>query len=613
MKYLLTIPLFLFYHSFLLAQNSEIDKLNEKIKNYIFKKPDSAKAYLFQLLEHDNQLADTTLAEAYSKLGITYNQLAVYDSSEYYFKKGIKITSKYPETQADIYSNLAINYRTTAEYSKSLEALEQAMELYKETGNLIGEGVVYGEIASNYSYMLQQEKAITYLKKSIEIFKETNDPRVYIIQQKLANAYFNNKNYEFALDLYEQAIPEFAKQNKTGYYLTLPAYAETLIQLDRAKEGEERLKEAYAGLKEANNKEYMYMVLGKLGYLYSETNRPQQAEEALSTAYAQLRDMRSTRFLEVASRYLNFLNDKGDLTRAMQVIQEVETTTDNFQFKLNGKEELDFLIGAQKTYRKKKLYEESLRTFDRIDFLKDSIKNATDQIKVKELEESYQNQIQRQKNLALTNNNLLLKENSAKQNNIIYLELAILVLLIIVILIIYRSHKKKIAFEKASVSNLRETNALLNEKQELRQELLKEKENSLIIKEQELVSMSMEIAEIQGQIKDLIDSSNEDEISPGFSQKIIGILDGKNYWQYFKTKFTEVYPDFEHSLAEMYPDLSENELAFCSMLKLQLSTKEISSLMGISQEMVVAKKNEIRKKMSLQEDLESFEQLMQEL
>lgn len=383
--------------------------------------------------------------------------------------------------------------------------------------------------------------------------------------------------------------------------------------MERVKEGEDLLLEAYAGLKEINNKEYMYVVLGKLGILYQNTNRQQQASQALKEAYENLRDMHSTRFLEAARAYLKYLNEKEDYNKAMTVITEVEKATDNFRFKLNAEDELNFLVEARLTYREMKQYEQSLTAFDRIDFLKDSLKNSIDQIKIKELEESYQNQIQREKNLALSNNNTLLKKNSDKQWYIIYLILAIGIILKVVIFIIYKYNRKKLALEKEVVENLKKTNAVLHENQILERELSEEKENSLRIKEREIVAMAMEIADIQNQIKDLVNAGKVNEISPKFANQIIGILDQKNYWQHFNTSFTEIYPDFTDSLLQMFPDLTESELAFCAMLKLQLSTKEIASLMGTDPETVVSMKNRIQKKMALQDDKVRFEALMQEL
>ncbi len=595
------------------AQSPEIDGLQQQIKNNLFRKPDSAKAYLFQLLKYSELRHDTAVAKTYSNLGITYNQLAVYDSSEYYFKKGIALAKGYPITQAQLYSNLAINYRTMAEYTKSLQALKEAMKRYKGLGDLNGEGLVYGEMASNYSYMAEKEKAITYLKKAIEIFKETEDPRLYILQQKLGNVYFNNGNFQFAIDIYEQALPEFKKQKGAPYYLTLLAYGESLVETGREKEGEARLLEAKEGLKEINNLEYMHVAMGKLGKIYAETNRPELAEKALRESFNYLLEVHSTRFLPIAATYLKFLNDNNALNTSQEVISKVKEATANYKHRMNSQDELQFLLQARETYTRTGNFETALRLFTRIDFLKDSINEAVDDVKIKQLEEMYQNEIQRERNKVLSQNNAILKEYNREQKNLTLLSLIFAVLLLILSLLLYKYHRKKLNLQKEALVQLEKSNLILQENQQLEQELRAEKENSLGNKERELVAMSLEVADIQNQIRDLLESSTKSEIAPEVATQIENILNQRNYWKHFKTKFVEVHPEFGYNLAEMFPGLSENDIAFCSLLKLQLTNKEIASLLGISHQSVISKKYRIKKKMDLQDNDESFEQLMRDL
>lgn len=595
------------------AQSPEIDGLQQQIKNNLFRKPDSAKAYLFQLLKYSELRHDTAVAKTYSNLGITYNQLAVYDSSEYYFKKGIALAKGYPITQAQLYSNLAINYRTMAEYTKSLQALTEAMKRYKGLGDLNGEGLVYGEMASNYSYMAEKEKAIIYLKKAIEIFKETEDPRLYILQQKLGNVYFNNGNFQFAIDIYEQALPEFKKQKGAPYYLTLLAYGESLVETGREKEGEARLLEAKEGLKEINNLEYMHVALGKLGKIYAETNRPELAEKALRESFNYLLEVHSTRFLPIAATYLKFLNDNNALNTSQEVISKVKEATANYKHRMNSQDELQFLLQARETYTRTGNFETALRLFTRIDFLKDSINEAVDDVKIKQLEEMYQNEIQRERNKVLSQNNAILKEYNREQKNLTLLSLIFAVLLLILSLLLYKYHRKKLNLQKEALVQLEKSNLILQENQQLEQELRAEKENSLGNKERELVAMSLEVADIQNQIRDLLESSTKSDIAPEVATQIENILNQRNYWKHFKTKFVEVHPEFGYNLAEMFPGLSENDIAFCSLLKLQLTNKEIASLLGISHQSVISKKYRIKKKMDLQDNDESFEQLMRDL
>ena len=613
MKQLLLALLIFIFCNPLFAQTGAITQLELRIKENLFRKPDSAKIYLYRLLEHSAERHDTAVAVTYSNLGITYNQLADYDSSEIFIKKGIAISKEYPHTQANLYSNLAINYRTNAQYDKSLAALETAMELYKKLDNLNGEGLVYGEMASNFSYMLQKEKAINYLKKAIEIFKETEDPRLHILQQKLANAYYNNENYEFAVDLYEQILPVFAKNKGAPYYLTLLAYAESLVKINRIEDGEKRLVEAKAGLKEINNLEYMHVAWGKLGKIYKITDRPKLAETAFSESFNFLLNSHSTRFLEIASEYLNFLNAQGNYDKGLEVINKVQDATNNYKLAMNAGDELKFITQTQETYRKKGAFEHSLALFDRIDFLKDSLRNSEDAIKIKELEETYQNKIQREKNIILAHNNELLKDNNKRQEKITILSIALAVALLIMSVIIYKFHRKKLALQKSEMSNLELSNAVLKETQQLEKELLKEKEDHLGDKERELVAISLEVSDIQNQIKDLLDASNENEISKELSAKIVNILNQRNYWKHFKAKFVAVHPQFGYNLSEMFPELSEDDIAFCSLLKLQLTNKEIATLLGITHQSVISKKYRVKKKMHLQDNDESFEELMRDL
>ena len=91
------------------------------------------------------------------------------------------------------------------------------------------------------------------------------------------------------------------------------------------------------------------------------------------------------------------------------------------------------------------------------------------------------------------------------------------------------------------------------------------------------------------------------------------LLGQNNYWKYFKGKFVEVHPAFAQQLSEMFPNLSDNDVAFCCMLKLQLSTNEIGALMGISKEQVESKKTSLRRKMGLENDILSFDKLIDHL
>lgn len=615
MKKLFSLVLFLCLFLSIQAQNPDIEKLNEQIEKNVRSNPDSAKIYLFRLLKHASKLHDTVVGKTYSTIGIQYNRLAIPDSAEFYMKKALEYTEKYPLEHAKMYLNLAINYRICSRYKESLEASENAIEQYNKAGNQQGVGKVYGEMASNYNYMMNSEKALEYLKKSIAILSSGNNEReLSIVKQKLANLYYNNSNFTFARELYEEVLPIFAKEKGTNYYVTLLSYADCLLQLEENYKGaEEALKEAENAFRKMNQKEYMWIAMGNLAQVYVATGQTQQAQKAFEGAYEGTYQISSPRFLETSVRYLDFLNSQKQYKKALNLIERVMTSAKKARLKMNTDNEIDFLKQAIITYGQNGMSENSLEAFERLDFLQDSLNTALNHAKALEMQEAYQNDLQRERNLVLKRNNELLTENNAKKDNILMLGVLSFILLLAIGLVLYSSNRNKLKLQKELVASLETSKNVLEEKHKLEGELRLERERILENKERELVQVSMEMSNLQNKIIELIDTRDNPESSTALAKELKNLLGQNNYWKYFKGKFIEVHPAFALQLAEMFPNLSENDVAFCCMLKLQLSEKEIAALMGISTDQVEVKKTTLRRKIGMGDDILGFEKLIDHL
>ncbi|MAB38442.1 MAG: hypothetical protein CL528_07340 [Aequorivita sp.] len=606
--------LFLCIFTDLQAQNPEIQRLNKKIESHV-RNPDSTKFYLFQLLKFSSELHDTIIGKSYSTIGIQYNKLAVPDSAEFYMEKALDYTENYPLQHAKMYLNLAINYRIGSQYQESLQASENAIEQFKKAGNQEGVGKAYGEMASNYNYMKNSEMALEYLKKAIAILKKSGSEReLSVVRQKLANLYYNNSNFAFARDIYEEILPVFAKEKGTNYYVTLLSYADCLLQLEENyKEAEEALKEAENAFKEMNQKEYMWIAVSNLAQVYVAMGKSQQAQEAFQRAYDGMYQISSPRFLETSVRYLDFLNSKKQYSKAQKVIDRVKASTNSTRMKMNADNEIDFLKQAVFTYGQNGMVENSLQAFERLDFLKDSLNTALNHAKSLELQEAYQNDLQRERNLVLKKNNELLIENNNKKDNILLLGFLSFILLLAIGLVLYKTNRNKLKLQQELVASLENSKKVLEEKSTLEGELRLERERVLENKEKELVQVSMEMSNLQNQIIELIENRDNLESSTVLAEKLKNLLGQNNYWKYFKGKFIEVHPAFAHQLAEMFPNLSENDVAFCCMIKLQLSDKEIAALMGISIDQVETKKTMLRRKIGMGDDILGFEKLIDHL
>jgi len=67
----------------------------------------------------------------------------------------------------------------------------------------------------------------------------------------------------------------------------------------------------------------------------------------------------------------------------------------------------------------------------------------------------------------------------------------------------------------------------------------------------------------------------------------------------FYSDFEKIYPSFSQSLKKTSPNISENELKLCALIRLNLSSKEIGQLLNITQDSVNKARYRLRKKLGL--------------
>jgi DNA-binding CsgD family transcriptional regulator len=163
----------------------------------------------------------------------------------------------------------------------------------------------------------------------------------------------------------------------------------------------------------------------------------------------------------------------------------------------------------------------------------------------------------------------------------------------------YEKLKSETAFANSIDRNLNEENAQLNE--------------ALVSKERELTALTMQLANIQDSIISTLDQAvNEFKENKEFNflsivKDIRLVLSQKDYWSEFIIKFTQVHPNFNANLKAKYPVLSSKDISFCSLIKLNLSNKEIANLLQVSHESVITKKYLLKKKLALSADQDLFQ------
>ena len=155
--------------------------------------------------------------------------------------------------------------------------------------------------------------------------------------------------------------------------------------------------------------------------------------------------------------------------------------------------------------------------------------------------------------------------------------------------------------------NLRKQLIQENEKKALEKEL-EFKQRELTTHTLHLVSKNKLLAELKESIEKM---KEESEQKRPFVQ-LIGSIDhdmrGDNDWENFEKYFQQVHTDFEAKVRENFEDLTSNEMRLVSLMKMNLSSKEIGNILNVSPESVKKARYRLKKKLRVDigENLQEF-------
>jgi DNA-binding CsgD family transcriptional regulator len=196
----------------------------------------------------------------------------------------------------------------------------------------------------------------------------------------------------------------------------------------------------------------------------------------------------------------------------------------------------------------------------------------------------------------------VLKQRLFIQRLSIFLFLSIAILLIFIIYQMrLRSRLKDIALTKLEQEQV----LALNDKNLM--ELQLESRNRLIEQQKlQLVASALDTAQRNDILaKVLAEAKKSNETAT--IQLLQKIQMDENHWDLLIHRFAELHPSFLAQLSDRYPELSRNDLEFCALVKLNISYKDIASLLHISHRSVFTKKYRITQKMHVSEENDFLE------
>lgn len=595
-------------------QQVKLLKQLEIVEKNLFQDPASTKIELKKFILSNPNASDSIKGLAYGGLAIAMGMTNEVDSAIWAAKESIRLLSDSSQAKADGLKTLAILYRIKGDFAAAQKSIEQSIDLnnrYWKDDKL--QVLNYQEFAS---LMLDQNNfydATTLYLKALEIWEKTDDNPVEKsktmakLHVNLAEAYVKSRNFDFAINEFNSALPTLDSLKEDEFFIRSSIkLAEAYIETGKTKDAEKVLSKIESKLQKFDNDELMAYLFLKKAQLHTYQQNHTTALPLLRSAFQILEKNQSPVILECGNAYLKALQKTGNSVEAQKLLQnqtllqavENGLKADRLEFK---KVALDFVWQNLSTSQLHQYTKELIS-------LNDSVALELDEVSASQIQAQYQFKRQQEQADALLKENRILRQNEEFKRNQFYFLVAITLLSTTILgLMVQRMRLRSAAKDRALQAKDKE---LLFEKsksewaereKDLREKLIEQQKSELV--------RSMEDSQELRSKLELLVAEQQQERRKELSENFEKSRNEKLGMDQLLSHFNAVYPTFSASLVKKYPKLSQSDVQFCTMTRMNLTSKEISTLFNIELRSVYARKYRIMEKMGLSDD-DNFEQVL---
>lgn len=483
------------------------------------------------------------------------------------------------------------------------QALEKATK-EKNTADK-AESLLYLGICS---YGSSLEKGLQFVTKSLYEYKQlekTNPKKAFIGRYKclqlISTIYARQKKYKEALELSTEVVAELKDKDDTSGTLGL-AYNSLGFLSELKKEKSEA--EAYytLALKEfekANNTAYLPTSYCRLGELEKDRNEKETSlsyfKKALTLAQStENKQAQVVSLLAMGNWYMTFENDLLQAENYFKKARIIAAPLSDKTFEIKALKALIELKKEDENFQEVSQLQRQIIT------IKDSFYSFEREQIVKSLEVQF-DVSEKNRKIELISAE---KEVSTLTN---YLLFTLLLVLILIFTILYLFLKRINKRDKQLLKTKEELVVVMEEQKKFKEQQF---QNDLEFKESQLSAITIQMLEkneLLDEIKTILnkkEATSETEIKKIVSKYTIQ----DNNWKDFDNYFESINKNFYTRLKTKYPEISSNDLKICALIKLNLSIKEMASILNISPDSVKTARHRLRKKLQLntEENLTDF-------
>ena len=322
-------------------------------------------------------------------------------------------------------------------------------------------------------------------------------------------------------------------------------------------------------------------------------------------ACSDLKSAKSDYLNDWATDYLTFLSqnmmfDRGAVILSdtlLKALQQRITAIDLLKFKRAA---LPVILHTASPAAAMQAYREILP-------LMDSVKELLLDQSLTDSKAEYRIQEQDRKRKALEQQNLVLaQENQIRRGQFLIVIIAIVALLFLVLYLVLR-HRNKSLLQQRELERTRQEVTLQEQRLELETQLRNMREKVIQKQKTDLLHQVEEIDKLKSELEKAADSNQKNAEDAFYRQ----LLENKNKigLEQFLQQFNSIYPRFFSGLSKAYPLLTTSDLQFCALVRLNLSIKDISNILGIEPKSTYTKKYRIEEKMAIEKST-SLEQVL---
>jgi tetratricopeptide (TPR) repeat protein len=529
-------------------------------------------------------------------LGALHNNLDNYDQARVHFDQSFRYASEIADTMRLV---LAINGRAVMEMNlgnyklaDSLNAIN--IDILTRKNDQYRLSTAYGMKSSINHSQGNYNIAYRYALDAVRILEQMDRPvRLADALVQLSDVEFSLKNLEHAIEHTIRALGIYRQAGDLMYQAqVLTNLGDMYLETDDESKAFDHLQEAIMMADSAGNESIKATAFNNLGRWYSNRKQYSNAETAYENAweiFSRIEDIHGqvqTLLLlgELRNNTQNYSLAIETLSQAIDLAEEGYFTperSESLRLRSFSYEQLGQNGRAIDDLKKHKVLSDSLFASERL--------RQIDELRIIYETEKKEQEIELQRfEIAL------LAEKQRNNRFSIALLMVLLVSVVTTALLVFQNFRQKFRRQKLEAETTRQV---------------------LDLKKRELTTQVLHIAQKNELLKDLkatVLEGKKNEPDSSSLRQVLSKLNmdaaNENSWERFRIYFDELHKGFEEKIRQVAPDISSGELRLISLIKMNLNSQEIASVLNISGEGIKKARYRLRKKLGLEGEgsLEDF-------